>query len=276
MPAQSRPLPGTLKAPRCGSGETSHTSRLHFRGTRMTATVATRTTSPAGNLLADWAALRGEPEDIAFSSPAPGLLAVELTVTNTGPHPTAPTFGVLQSAPLGAFVPWQPLDTVQVPSLEPGESAVITKEYAVEPPRVLGGADRIPPDRLLVALGLGEPDRRRRRRVIAPAAPTVATDVMRLLALGSLHWAGNLNLFFRGREVERHVAGDLRVYPGRVNMADFVVGTGTADAYRFGFSGDGTAWNPCILDTFPTAPLAAARKTCAFEGGSVCRQSTRE
>jgi hypothetical protein len=241
----------------------------------MTATTTTRTPSPAGNLLADGTGLTFEREDITFTSPEPGLLAVELTITNAGPHPTGSTFGLLQSAPLGAFVPWTPLDAVLVPALRPGESAVITKEYAVERPEVLGSADRIPPDRLLVALGLGEPDRSRRRRAIAPAAPRVATDLLQLLALGGLHWAGNLNLFIGQHDVERHVAQELRIYPGRLNMADFVVGGGTAEEYRFAFSGDGTAWNPRLFEAFPTVSLAASVKSDALTEGTWYRARTR-
>src|SRR5205823_3458496 len=61
-----------------------------------------------------------------------------------------------------------------------------------------------------------------------------------------------------GRDVERHTAHALRVYPGRVNLAMFVVGSpGTADEYRFDLSGDGTAWNARLYSGLPGHPIAA-------------------
>lgn len=229
------------------------------------------------SLLADQDALHFDREDIRFTTPEPGLLAMELTFHNLGDEPTAPAMGMLRSAPLGAFVPWQMLDVVMVPSIEPGRSAVVRKEYAVPPPPVLGGMDWVPPDRLLVALGLGEPgrERRSRRERRATARPGMpAPDTMGLLGLGGLHWAGNLNLFFPRRDVERHGAFELRVYPGRLNMADFIIGSGTADRYRFEFSGDGTAWNPRLFDTIPTFSLAAATKRGALKEGTWHRPQT--
>jgi hypothetical protein len=201
------------------------------------------------SLLADQDALQFDREDIRFTTPEPGLLAVELTFHNVGDAPTGPAMGMLRSAPLGAFVPWQMLDVVTVPSIAPGRSAVVRKEYAVPPPPVLGGMDRVPPDRLLVALGLGEPGRERRsrrERRAAARAGTLAPDVMGMLGLGGLYWAGNLNLFFPRRDVERHTARSLRIHPGCMNLAMFIVGTGGSDRYRFEFSGDGAAWNPLI------------------------------
>lgn len=202
---------------------------------------------------AEFARLVLDREDITFTTPRPGVLSVAVHVRNTGPGLTRATPALLRSAPLGAFVPWEPLDTLIVPPLAPGRSTVLRGEYALPQPVALGNADRIPPDRALVALGLGEPDRPRRRR-------TPAADVMGLFGLGSLHWAGNINLFFPGADVERHRALALRVHPGRTNMAMFVVGTGPTDRYRLEFSGTGTAWNPKLYDTLPMAPVADGAK----------------
>jgi hypothetical protein len=233
----------------------------------MTATETARRATHATHPLTGWDGLRLDREDIAFSSPAPGLLAVELTIHNDGDARTSRTLGLLQSAPLGAFVPWQPLDAFQVPPLEPGESAVVTKEYAVPTPQVLGGADKLPPDRLLVALGLGEPDRRRPAANPNPA-PGVATDVLALIGQGSVHWAGNLNVFVSTRDVERHVAKALRVYPGYVNLAVFVVGSPSrADEYRFGLSGDAVAWNARIFNSLKGHPWVAGAQTTALKEG---------
>jgi len=243
----------------------------------MNATTTARPVTHTFPQTTGWDGLSVEREDIRFTTPTPGLLAVELTVRNAGDTPTAPALGVLQSAPLGAFVPWQPLDVVQVPALGPGESAVIQQQYRFSPPKVLGGADRLPPDRLLVALGLGEPDRpggsRPRRSWLGRAAaaalgmvvprtgggptPALAPDVMAHLGLGSLYWAGNLNLFFPHHDVERHSAQALRIYPGRVNLAMFVVGSGTADQYKFELSGESVAWNARLYDTLVGLPIGS-------------------
>jgi hypothetical protein len=167
---------------------------------------------------------------------------------------------------------------VTVPSIEPGRSAVVRKEYAVPPPPVVGGMDKVPPDRLLVALGLGEPgrDRRsRRERRAAARAGTPAPDVMAMVGLGGLYWAGNLNLFFPRRDVERHGAFGLRIYPGCINMAMFIVGTGTADRYRFEFSGEGTAWNPRIYGSHDGLPICySAQKANAMKEGEWYQPST--
>src|SRR4030095_8363498 len=116
-----------------------------------------------------------------FTTVRPGVLRTEITIHNEGSHRTEPTAGVLQSAPLGVFVPWKFLDVVQVPGLAPGESTVVRGEYRYETPPALGGLDKLPPDRVLTALGLGEPDREP-KRAAPPTTPTpTATDLLALL-----------------------------------------------------------------------------------------------
>jgi hypothetical protein len=62
------------------------------------------------------------------------------------------------------------------------------------------------------------------------------------------HWAGNINVFVGGKAVERHVAKALRVYPGRMNMAMFIVGSfGKADAYSFELVGLAPDWLACTM-----------------------------
>ncbi len=204
---------------------------------------------------AEFARLVLDREDITFTTPRPGVLSVAVHVRNTGPGLTRATPALLRSAPLGAFVPWEPLDTLIVPPLAPGRSTVLRGEYAVPRPVALGSADRIPPDRALVALGLGEPDRPERRRPRTPAA-----DVMGVFNLGSLHWAGNINLFFPRADVERHQALAIRMHPGRTNLAMFIVGTGGDDRYQLEFSGSGMAWNPKLYDTLPFLPVVDGTK----------------
>jgi hypothetical protein len=72
-------------------------------------------------------------------------------------------------------------------------------------------------------------------------------DLMELIGRSNPHWAGNLNVFVGGRSVERHLAQALRIYPGRVNAAMFVVGSGP-DRYRFALAGDGAAWDAALYN----------------------------
>jgi hypothetical protein len=237
----------------------------------MTATFEAPASSLAATTTSTWDHLRIEREDIAFSSRSPKRLAVSLTITNIGLQPTARTFAVVRSAPLGAFVPWQPLDVVDIPSLEPGEAVVEWKDYAISPARALGGMDKIPPERVLTALGLGEPEEARK--------PTsnfgLAMDLMALVGQGGVHWAGNLNLFFPGHDVERHVAQALRIYPGRVNLAMFIVGSWIEEEYRFALTGHATAWNARLYDTLRGQPIVAgATETEALDEGTWMRPST--
>jgi hypothetical protein len=213
----------------------------------------------------DWSGLRVEREDIVFTTVRPGIFRVEIRVTNAGARRTEPTVGVIQSAPLGAFVPWTFLDVVRVPGLAPGESTVVGGEYLYDTPPALGGLDKLPPDRVLTALGLGEPNREPTRN---PAAPTgLATDLLAVLQQGGHYWAGNLNLFFPGKDVERHVAQALRIYPGCVNVAMFVVGA-TADTYRYELTGAAAVWNARLFDTRMGQPIIDGLSSPALEEGT--------
>lgn len=204
-----------------------------------------------------------EREDIVFSTPHPGLLRVEITIRNTSANRTAETCAVLRSAPLGAFVPWQFLDIVQVPVIEPGESVVIRKEYQHETPRALGSIDKLPPNRVLTALGLNENEPERDPQ---PQTPALANDLLQLLQLGSSYWAGNLNLFFPGVDIERHAAQSLRIYPGRTNLAMFIVGEPT-DAYQFELTGDAIGWNARLYDADLRRPIAKGVETPELQEG---------
>jgi len=237
-----------------------------------------------------------EREDIVFGTLRPGRLFAEITIHNTGEERSETTVAVLQSAPLGVFVPWQPLGVIRVPSLAPGGSTTIREEFTYTTPQVLGSIDKLPPERLLTALGLGEPDKNTRQPAppqnpsLVPAllallqqggAPpaasadqqTPATDLLALVQQGSPHWAGNLNLFFPGADVERHVAQALRVYPGRVNLAMFIIGK-PRDIYQFHFSGDAADWNARLFDTFHGRPILEGIHSPEVEEGVWHQPST--
>src|SRR5919201_1620396 len=91
--------------------------------------------------------------DIRFFDVAPGRVAIEVKVTNLGYQPTTPTFAVFRAAPLGAFVPWQPLTALPVPSLGPGESFVLRTEAGRPPPEPLGSPAELTPEQLVAEAG---------------------------------------------------------------------------------------------------------------------------
>ena len=70
---------------------------------------------------------------------------------NAGAHRSPPTSLRLESAPLGAFVPWQPLTRMLVPPLEAGESRELSTEVVRSRPASLGDFKRVPPKRLFAA-----------------------------------------------------------------------------------------------------------------------------
>jgi hypothetical protein len=186
-------------------------------------------------------------QDITFASVRPGSVHVAITVHNLGGRRSAPTTAALMAAPLGAFVPWRPLALLPVPALGPGESAVLTADVPRPATAPLGPPDRVAPRRLLTALGAEDDRPRARARARGTLVGGLPADLMELLRQPNAHWAGNLNVFIGGRAVERHLAQALRVYPGRLNLAMFVVGSGR-DAYRFHLIGEGEDWNANLFD----------------------------
>lgn len=111
---------------------------------------------------------------------------------------------------------------------------------------------------------MGEPPRQIRRIVDPQAGPgTIAfqtralpADPFELLGHTNPHWAGNLNVFVGERAVERHLARALRIYPGRVNFAFFMVGWGR-DAYAFELGGDGAHWDAALYHMVGRGTLGA-------------------
>src|SRR5262249_55082251 len=111
--------------------------------------------------------LRVEREDISFADVARGKVRVRVVVHNDGEFRSKPTVMRLESAPLGAFVPWQPLALLPVPSIEPGGSREVSIDVKRPRPATLGDFDRIPPKRLLSALAAPEDSSRPNRGFLA-------------------------------------------------------------------------------------------------------------
>ena len=216
------------------------------------------------------AELRVEPADISFEDVPEGKVRIRVTVHNDGERRSLPTVMRLQSAPLGAFVPWQPLTVLRVPPIEAGDSREVSVDVERPHPATLGSFDRVPPSKLLTAVGSADEssppnqgndllrnwknllsrqgaDRVRRMGPVAFLAP----DLMDLVGRGQTHWAGNINVFVNATPVERHRAMALRVYPGRANLAMFVVGgygRGRNDAYSFEIAGVASDWQATLFD----------------------------
>ncbi len=180
-----------------------------------------------------------ERTDIVFANVSAERVQIEITVHNRGDLPTPPTPLRIEAAPLGAFVPTRPLASLLIPRLLPGAAHTLRLQAQAQTPLPLGRPDRVPPSRVLTALAMDD-ERDTQQRATLP------TDILSLFSQGGVHWAGNLNIFFAGKDVERHLAQALRIYPGRMNLAMFVVGQ--RDTYAFSLKGSGAGWNAALFD----------------------------
>jgi hypothetical protein len=113
----------------------------------------------------------------------------------------------------------------------------------------------------LAALGLagdsGENPSRKTRRAAKLVLPVLPDNLFQHHVQETPHWMGNLNVHVAGRDVERHLAQALRVYPGRLNLAQFIVGWGRRDAYAFRLEGSSADWAVKLFDI---------RKAVGFNG----------
>jgi hypothetical protein len=217
------------------------------------------------------AELSVERTDITFHDVAGDKVRIQVTVRNKGTGRSQPTPMTLESAPFGAFVPWQPLAKLTVPALEPGESREVSIDVARPRPTPLGDFNRVPPQKLLTALNAPDaaPEQSSRPNSTGLAAifnllrwgqrrgsstkdlakTLLAPDLWDMVGRGQPHWAGNLNVFIGREPVERHMSQALRIYPGRTNMAMFLVGDrGRKDAYAFELVGLNPNWKTMLYD----------------------------
>ena len=207
-----------------------------------------------------------ERTDISFQDLTAGTVMVRVTVRNESKQRSKPTIMRLESAPLGAFVPWRPLAVLPVPALEPGAVHELSVEVSRPCPQALGSFDRVPPRTLLTAVNAAPDEapqpgaglagllnllRRRdttRRQDGTNSRPSLAPDLWELLGRDQPHWAGNINVFIGSKAVERHMANALRIYSGRNNLAMFLVGSGGRDAYAFDIVGLAPDWTAALFD----------------------------
>ncbi len=203
-------------------------------------------------------ALDVQREDLRFFNVTPDRVRIEITVRNPGEARSEPAPLHVQSAPLGAFLPWRLLTSLTVPAIQPGAEVQLQTEVSWPRIRPRGESSQDPPQNVLTATEsddsadprpdplLLERDLRRRstkRRMSISdkgALGLLAPDVVECFGHRNPHWAGNINVFIGECSVERHMAQALRVYPGRTNTAWFFVGTGQ-DAYMFSLEGSSLA-----------------------------------
>ena len=150
-------------------------------------------------------------------------LAIQLTFENRTPRATRPSVATVQLAPFGAFVPWQPLTSVAVPSIPPGGRTLVKT--------AVGGDDydrRLAPSQLLWRARDAFPDWGPQQD--GSGRPT--------------HLVGNLNVFVdRGEPVERHFNRSIGLVPGADNIAMFFVGDGKTDHYTFRYLAEPESWD---------------------------------
>ncbi len=208
------------------------------------------------------AGLRADRTDISFQNITTDLVRVDVRVTNDGSLWSPATEVAVQSAPLGAFLTWQPLLTLSVPPLAPRTSAVVSGTAWVPQPAPAAPPEEVwsMPAHLLqefvetAAREAREEAEREARRLLRRPAPVVAADPLALLGRSGHHWAGNIDILMRGKAAERHLAWALRVYPGKTNAALFFVGD-RKDGYRFELSGDVQEWQAELLDMIHSPSL---------------------
>jgi len=199
--------------------------------------------------------LRADRADISFENITPDIVRVDVRVTNDGTLPSPGTAMHLESAPLGAFLPWQSLVTLTVPALMPRQSLVVSGTAWIPRPLALakGKVEKITPSQFVeTVLAPVEPEPAPRPTTAktpkaARRPPITANDPMALLGRAGFHWAGNINILMRNKAVERHVAKALRVYPGKTNGAMFFVGD-RKDGYRFDLTGMADEWQAELLN----------------------------
>ena len=73
-----------------------------------------------------------ETEGIRFYNVGPDTLKIEVTVHNRGYSASRPDTMLLEAAPLGAFVPWRPLQRLPVPVIAAGESLGVSTEVRLD------------------------------------------------------------------------------------------------------------------------------------------------
>jgi hypothetical protein len=153
---------------------------------------------------------------------------ITIDVENRSSRRSQPTEMRIAAAPFGAFVPSQPLSTLAVPSIAPGDTARVS---------LVAQRSRVQPLSLDDATPEAIVERQRASSLALPLvnlvsrSPRLPVDLFELLRMPSPHWVGNFDVFVRGARVERHCGRGLRLQPNTTNLACFALGS-RPDAYR--------------------------------------------
>ncbi len=195
-------------------------------------------------------------ENIQFFNVDRDTVRIEITIFNQGDLLSPPTDLRLEVAPFGAFVPWQHVAFVNLPPIAPGESIDVSHDVVRPHIQPIGYFNNVPPQALITAVSPGDWERRDSAR-----QNDLPPDFMDLLGRQNQHWAGNVNVFIGDKPVERHMSRALRIYPGRVNQAMFLVGSGN-DAYAFEIKGLNPDWNATLFDPFDCITMRCDTVRC--------------
>jgi len=190
-----------------------------------------------------------EPSDITVQDVGPDQVRIEVVVHNHGDTTSSARMMRIESAPLGAFVPWKPLAEIWIPPIPPGwvQRVRTVAERIRRQPQ--GQPPNIAPGRILAAAFEDGP-RPSPTEIASPkeqSTGVLAADLLELIGQESTHWAGNLNIFIDDTPVERHSSGKIRIEPGVHNLAMFFVGS-DPDQYRFGIECDQEDWGYQLFD----------------------------
>ncbi len=202
-------------------------------------------------------------QDIQFIDIGPGRVQIMITVTNAGPSRSQRTPALIQAAALGAFVHWRPLAVLPVPALEAGESALLRTEAQRVILDPLGSIDRLPPGRLLTALGFDEEEPRTGgiRGGLSGTPPTASGALATSEPPGPAHrpehsLGGEHQRLRRGKGRRAAPGQGIAHLPrARTNVAMFIVGGGP-DSYRFDLPGLGPDWDVAIVDPMKAGSLS--------------------
>ncbi|HXX92064.1 MAG TPA: hypothetical protein VEN81_00430 [Planctomycetota bacterium] len=166
-------------------------------------------------------------QSITWRTAAPGWVELEILLANDSDKETAPGELVLESAALGAFVPFGPVTRIAVGALEPGDRRRIRARV----PRIL-----LPgPGRLVPAMADA-----------LSRLPDLTAEVVDLMK--HAEWAGNLNVYFDRRPeraVEVHRAFGLELRAGRPVMFMVDLPSGGSE-YRIEVTTTGPDWSAVL------------------------------
>ncbi len=164
-------------------------------------------------------------EDIEFWDVDAQTVRLRVLVHNRGGQVSDVTRLSVGAAPLGAFLEPRPMGQIGVPPIPPGRNRVVTADFPRDdlPEVDLAPAARNPYPRwaasLKEVLGRFFPYRVQKPEFSKPC------------------WVGGFHVQVEEAQAQRHCALAAELLPGRRNIIQFEIGTGTVGRYRVRFLG---------------------------------------